>query len=48
MRENHILILYSRTIFNNLANNNKINFRKLEANRKKIMSIYILRYLLET
>ena len=36
MKENFILIWYSRTIFNNLSDNNKIYFRKLEVNYEKI------------
>ena len=54
MQEKYILILYSRTVFNGLSDNNKINFRKLEVNSKKLIStelhlqfnlIYIIIYI---
>ena len=38
MHEKYILISYSRTIFNNLSDNNKINFEKFEVNSKKFIS----------
>ena len=38
MQAKYIFIWYSRTIFNNLYDNNKINLRKLEVNSKKLMS----------
>ena len=38
MQEKYILIWSSRTVFNNLSVNNKINFRKLEVNSKKLIS----------
>ena len=37
MQDKYILISYSKTAFNNLSDNNKINFRKLEVNSKKII-----------
>ena len=36
--EKYILIPYSRTIFNKLYYNNKINFKKLKVNSKKLIS----------
>ena len=38
MQEKYILIWYSRTIFNNLSDNYKNNFRKLEVNSIKLIS----------
>ena len=38
IQENYYLIWYSRTIFNNLSDNNKINFKKLEVNSEKLMA----------
>ena len=38
MQEKYILIWYSRTVFNNLSDNNKNNFRKLEVNSEKLIS----------
>ena len=38
MQEIYFLIWYSRTVFNNLSDNNKINFRKLDVNSKKLIS----------
>ena len=32
IKEKYILIWYSGSIFNNLSDNNKINFKKLEVN----------------
>ena len=34
MQEIYILIWYSRTVFHKLFDNNKINFRKSEVNKK--------------
>ena len=38
LQEKYILIWYSRTIFINFSDNDKINFRKLEVNSKKLIS----------
>ena len=38
MIEKCILSWYSRTIFNNLFDDDKINFRKLEVNSEKLIS----------
>ena len=38
IQENYNLIWYSRTIFNNLSDNNKINFKKLEVNSEKLIA----------
>ena len=36
LQKKKFFVWFSRTVFNNLSDNNKINFRKLEVNSKKL------------